>query len=309
MGKKKELIEFRRYDLSGSEPVLIMDVDTWKKCYPDGSRILHFHNLMEIGVCHEGEGTLVVDDKEYAFRGERISIIPANMTHGTFSDTDDFGHWHYLFFDVESILLELWGDNTAYRKDFLHRVNQSGFFFDAKDHPLIAETIRMIIAEYDGKQDFYCESIRGLLKSLVLQIYRLNVRLNRETADLSRKGQIIKKAVTYIGTHYAEHLTIKEIADECGLSEPHFRRSFKEIMNMSTLEYINYIRIQKACELLSTTSQPMTMISDLVGYESVSTFNRNFGKIVGMSPYQWKKNPDNYAGKLLEFKISSLKGW
>lgn len=309
MKKKKELIEFRRYDLSGSEPVLIMDVDTWKKCYPEGSRILHFHNLMEIGVCHEGNGILAVDDMEYPFAADMISVIPANMTHGTFGDTDDFGHWHYLFFDVDNIINELWKDDIVFRNDFLHRVNKSGLFFRVEDHPLIAETVDMIIREYDDKNEFYRDSIRGLLRSLILQIYRLNTDLIKGKEDLSRSGQIIKSAVVYIGNHYSEHLTIKLVADECGLSEPHFRRVFKRIMNVSTLEYINYVRIQKACELLRTTNKPMTAVADLVGYESVSAFNRNFRKIVGMSPYQWKKDPGNYMSKLLEFKISSLKGW
>ena len=134
MKRRRDYIEFRRYDLSGSEPVLVMNVDTWKKCYPDGTRILHFHNLMEVGYCHEGDGSLIIDNKEYPFGNDMISIIPANMTHGTFSENDHFGHWHYLFFDVESIISELWGDNQVFLNEFLSQVNQSGFFFHADEH-------------------------------------------------------------------------------------------------------------------------------------------------------------------------------
>jgi len=309
MKKVKNQIEFRRYDLSGNEPILLMDVDTWKKCYPDGSRILHFHNLMEIGFCHVGDGKLVFGENERIFSNNMISIIPANMAHGTFSDTNQFGHWHYIFFDVKNVALELWGDDQVFLNDFLAQVNQFGYFFQVEKHPMITETIRLIICEYENQQEFYHESIKGLLKSLVLQIYRLNPNDIAGIGNLSKNGQIIKIAIKYICDHYSEQLKIQMIADECGLSEPHFRRIFKQTMNMSALEYINYIRIQKACEFLSTTDKSMTEISDIVGYESISTFNRNFGKIVGLSPYQWKKNPDNHTGKLLEFKISSLKGW
>ncbi len=309
MKRRKDYIEFRRYDLSGSEPVLVMNVDTWKKCYPDGTRILHFHNLMEVGYCHEGDGSLIIDNKEYPFGKDMISIIPANMTHGTFSENDHFGHWHYLFFDVESIISELWGDNQVFLNEFLSQVNQSGFFFHADEHLKIKEVIRLIINEYESKPVFYCESINGLLRNLILQIYRLNAKQINGRGDLSKYGQIIKTAVLYIRNNYAGQVKVGMIAEECGLSEVHFRRIFKQIMNMSALEYLNYVRIQKACEFLNTTDKPMTEISDLVGYESISTFNRNFGKIVGISPYQWKKNPDNHKSKLLDFKISSLKGW
>lgn len=307
--KVKKQIEFRRYDLSGNEPILLMDVDTWKKCYPEGSRILHFHNLMEIGFCHEGDGKLVIGEKEYSFDKNMISIIPANMAHGTFSDTDQFGHWHYIFFDVMSIVSEFWGDNQVYTYDFIEKINQEGYFFNINEHPILTDTINVIIHEYENKQKFYNDSIKGLLRSLVLQIYRLNEKDINGTGNLSNNGQIIKMAINYIGEHYSEPIKIQMIANECGLSEPHFRRIFKKIMNMSALEYVNYIRIQKACELLCTTDKSMTEISDTVGYESISTFNRNFGKIVGFSPYQWKKNPSNHTSKLLEFKISSLKGW
>lgn len=307
--KNKTLIEFRRYDLSRNEPILLMDVDTWKKCYPDGSKVLHFHNLIEIGFCHEGDGELVLDEKEIPFRENMISIIPANMAHGTFSEKNQFGHWHYLFFDMENVALEIWGENQVFLNNFLTKVNQSGYFLEAEKYPELTNTLELIICEYENKQEFYCDSINGLLRSLVLQIYRLNSAGASDTGEYSKNNQIIKNAINYISNHYSEQLKIQMISDECGLSEPHFRRIFKSVMNMSALEYINYIRIQKACELISSTDKAMSEISDTVGYESISTFNRNFGRIVGLSPYQWKKNPDNHKSKLLDFKISSLKGW
>lgn len=53
----------------------------------------------------------------------------------------------------------------------------------------------------------------------------------------------------------------------------------------------------------------MDEIAYRVGYGNVSTFNRNFKRIIGMSPYQWKKSPENYAGQMMNFNISALKGW
>jgi AraC-like DNA-binding protein len=41
----------------------------------------------------------------------------------------------------------------------------------------------------------------------------------------------------------------------------------------------------------------------------LSTFNRNFKKYLGTSPYQWKKNKENYKNKLLDYNINALKGW
>ncbi|WP_410053469.1 helix-turn-helix domain-containing protein [Escherichia coli] len=46
-----------------------------------------------------------------------------------------------------------------------------------------------------------------------------------------------------------------------------------------------------------------------VGYQDVSSFNRNFQKIMGVSPYQYKKNNSDYRGRVLDKKISAKKGW
>ena len=93
------------------------------------------------------------------------------------------------------------------------------------------------------------------------------------------------------------------------MSETHFRRVFQEKMNMTPIEYVNFVRIKKACELIDKTDISMEDIAEKVGFITPSTFNRNFRRIIGTSPYQWKKRPDNHEGKLQEYKISALKGW
>ena len=93
------------------------------------------------------------------------------------------------------------------------------------------------------------------------------------------------------------------------MSETHFRRLFESYINMPPMEYLNLIRVQKACELMKKTNEPMEFIAQKCGFTTQSTFNRNFRKFLDTSPYQWKINPENYEHKLLNFRISALKGW
>ena len=78
---------------------------------------------------------------------------------------------------------------------------------------------------------------------------------------------------------------------------------------MTPNDYVNVARIHEAGRLLLKSHATMEEIAYRVGYGNVSTFNRNFKKMLGMTPYQWKRSPDNYAGQMLNFKISALKGW
>ena len=102
---------------------------------------------------------------------------------------------------------------------------------------------------------------------------------------------------------------IHELAECCHLSETHFRRVFESYMNMSPMDYINLMRVQKACDIMKKTNDSMDVVAQKVGFTTTSTFNRNFKKYLNTSPYQWKISPENYERKLLNYNISALKGW
>ena len=119
----------------------------------------------------------------------------------------------------------------------------------------------------------------------------------------------IAAALDYVRMEYMHMIRVEELAQECHMSETHFRRLFESCMNMSPVDYINLVRIQKACDLLKKTTDSMEIVAQKVGFTTTSTFNRNFKKFLNTSPYQWKINPENYETKLLNYNISARKGW
>ena len=108
---------------------------------------------------------------------------------------------------------------------------------------------------------------------------------------------------------YMEDIRIGDLAKACHISETHFRRVFTSYMHMSPLEYINKVRIQTACEILKKTDESIADIAYKCGFTTNSTFNRNFRQLMGMSPAEWRKRPENYEQQLLKFDIHSEKGW
>ena len=119
----------------------------------------------------------------------------------------------------------------------------------------------------------------------------------------------ILPALEYVRMEYAQAIRIEELAQLCHMSETHFRRIFEASMNMSPVDYINLTRVQNACELMTKSNASMDIIANKVGFATTYTFNRNFKKFLNTSPYQWKISPENYAGRLLNYNISALKGW
>lgn len=84
---------------------------------------------------------------------------------------------------------------------------------------------------------------------------------------------------------------------------------FSGHMHMGPLEYINTVRIRTACEHLKKTEEPVADIAHKCGFTTNSTFNRNFKQMMGVTPVEWRKRPENYEQRLLNYEIHTEKGW
>lgn len=310
MGRRqKEKVEFRFYEIPQNEPLLALMGDKWKQVYGRDIDHLHFHNLLEIGYCYYGDGDLVLDTNKYRFSKEIFTIIPKNILHTTVSDPNIVAFWEYLFIDVEQILGDYFKDNPLIIDELKKRINKKAYMLRINENPDAAALIQLIFKEMKGKKEFYLENVKLLLISLLLNIARMNQEKSHGFKSVSSSGTQIARALDYVSMHYKEDIRIEDLAEECHMSETHFRRLFVESMNMTPVDYINMVRIQMACNQMLKTKSSMTQIAENVGYQTLSTFYRNFKKFTGVSPYQWYLNSDNYEGKLHNFNISAHKGW
>ncbi len=305
--KKKGSVEFRYYEVPREEAVLALMGNKWIQVYGENINNLHFHNLIEIGYCHYGAGELVIEEDQYRFGAGMVSCIPANFLHVTKSDNNVRAFWEYLYISPADILKQQ-GKPMQETRNIIDAVNRSAFFIKVEENPIFVTLIRAIFEEMQNKNTYYRECVGGLAYTLLYEIARFNGRGNAQSCGKNNSLQL-ENAIEYVERNYPNNFKIADLANECHMSETHFRRVFQEKMNMTPVEYVNFVRVKKACELIDKTDISMEDVAEKVGFITPSTFNRNFRRIIGTSPYQWKKRPDNHEGKLLEYKISALKGW
>ncbi|MCI8968378.1 MAG: AraC family transcriptional regulator [Lachnospiraceae bacterium] len=305
--KKKKPAEFRFYEIPQDESVLALMGSKWIQVYGENIDNMHFHNLLEIGYCHYGDGDLVIEDDMYRFDAGMISCIPANYLHVTKSDVDVRAFWEYIYISPEDIVRQ-WGKSAQEVRQILDAVGRKSFFVRVEECPAIAALIRAIFVEMQHRSAHYRECVRGMAYALLFEIARFNDMGEGQSVGKSISLQL-GSAIEYVDKNYPNNFKIADLANECHMSETHFRRIFQEKMNMTPVEYVNFVRVRKACELIDKTDISMEDVAEKVGFVTPSTFNRNFRRIIGTSPYQWKKRPDNHEGRLLEYKISALKGW
>ena len=134
-----------------------------------------------------------------------------------------------------------------------------------------AALMQMIIEEIQLRQANYRYTVSTLAFNLVLFFDRLdneNIKFqnnSRETSDYTRK------IISYIELHYMEDIGGKDFARACNLSETHMRRIFIESANITPSEYLNLVRIKKACEMLAKEKCSIEKVSNSVGYPVIST--------------------------------------
>jgi len=308
MGRnKREQLEFHFYDIPQSESVRALIGSSWRRVYGHDSDQMHFHNLMQIGICHEGKGILTIDERKYPYTSGTVVVIPANCPHHIFSEQEAF--WEFILISSTKSLLELFPNSQKIHEEKLAMVNWRAVVLGAEEGVELASIVREIISELQHQDDYYRDVVRDLVKIFLLRLLRLNEEISAESPLETISNPQIQPALAYIHENYSHDIRAEELAKQCGLSEPHFRRVFREYVNMSPIDYLNFVRIREACKMMNRRDCQMDVIATDCGYASVSAFTRNFKKFLNITPYQWKLQQEKHSSRMRDYSISLLKGW
>lgn len=130
-------------------------------------------------------------------------------------------------------------------------------------------------------------SMVTLLESFAGQLSQLSESL--AIIEEGSEPAAIAKARKFIHEYLDSPLPLGTVAREAGLSESHFCRLFKESTGLTLTDYVNRCRVEWAKKELLKPEMRVSEIAFLVGYQSLSQFNRSFARIVGNSPTHWRQ--------------------
>lgn len=321
MAKTKGTVtEYRNYYLPLHFPVLLLSGDYWKiSDIPSGRQ--HFHNCLEIGICHSDSGFIEIFGEPIPFREGDITVIPQNVPHTTYSSPGVESRWSYIYMDPKDLFKGLLPSTWQNTDLSIYSLKDFQPLFHKEEHPYLHQLVKGAIKELEEQRLSYQLSAKGLLLSLYIEIYRAEmyekqggVSQNsdnefRATLQELESPLSIAPALDYIEDNYAQQFTINDLADLCHWSPTHFRRVFHDIMGTSPLDFLNNTRITKACMMLRTTEDSILNISENVGFRSVSSFNRYFIKKMQMSPRDYRKQMQQSDMRVETQAIREYSGW
>jgi AraC family transcriptional regulator len=123
------------------------------------------------------------------------------------------------------------------------------------------------------------ETVLATLSGHISSHVRMSTREERRMADVVR----------FIEDHAAEPLDLGALAEISGASKYHFVRAFRRAVGMTPYQFLLTIRIRRAALRLACTSETVASIAFGAGFGDLSTFNRRFRDLFGMSPLAYRR--------------------
>lgn len=288
---KPKIIESRNYDLPTYFPMLLLTGEEWRISDVKSDR-LHFHNCIEIGLCETDSGIMEFMNTSAEFKAGDVTIVGSDIPHTTYSSKGTASKWSYIFININDLLgpyfsIDLIADNSLTHK-LLHNFYA---ILSQEKYPDIHNITVELVNCLTRKELNFQFIARGLVFALFLKMINIVSEDSKSSSSSSSHDDylVIAPALDYIREHYMNEFTVDTLADECHMSPTHFRRNFTQIMGQGPLSYLNDVRIQNADVLLRTTEMSILDISESVGFNSVSSFNRHFSELYGMPPLKWRK--------------------
>ena len=140
-------------------------------------------------------------------------------------------------------------------------------------------------ASHVDDSEFSQALTRNLLEQLLIRCSQLTPRTN--TTPLDRR---IIQAKNYITRNFNKSFSVKELADEIGLSSARLSTLFKQQTGMTIVHWRDEHRMTRASQLLSQTNLPISHLAEAVGYSDALYFSRCFHQQCGCSPSEYRAN-------------------
>jgi AraC family transcriptional regulator, activator of mtrCDE len=250
---------------------------------------LQYHDVLEIGYCHDGNGVFMVDRKILPYHKGDVSVIAPNEMHIARSLNGTKSLWSFVFVDINDFVYTRFPELGAFDisvfsgQSFQNIIDNSG-------SPEFVGYVRTIVRELRMRPPFFKSAVVSLLSQVAIQLMRRGAPEQSDiNARVSRHGMNrIRAALEHVVLNYRRPILLEELADRCNMSVRNFTRLFRNEMGQSAVKYIERTRIAFACEQLLRSRDLIATIAEENGFGSPSSFNRIFKAQMGVAPREWR---------------------
>lgn len=213
----------------------------------------------------------VLPTKDFYYPGRLYEGIQLYLDLDILHDAEGQDFLSEMGVSLEQVVEIFCGKNGLY----LHQMN---------------DALRALAADaWAGKDDPEIGALRYLTVRLLHELMSMPIESEPDTYFTRSQIAIVKEAEALILSDLSRRITAKELADRFGVSESSFKFYVKGILGDSYLNYFRKKRMEKAAELLESTTLKVIEIANMVGYENQGKFAKVFAEVYGVPPLEFRR--------------------
>ena len=287
------ILEYENYHESKIHGELVFPYNTYLCSIPlDFAKVpSHWHDEMEIIYIKKGHGMVTVDFRSYQVEANNIVLILPGQLHSIEQYEDCSMEYDNIIFHP-GMLLPKKPDVAS--MEFIHPLLHGKVTVPTVFTP-VYPYYKDVVAPIDACDEICKTKPQGYELFIKSQLFQLFFVLENKCRNYGKKPnnrktlEKMKVILKYIENNYAQKISVADAAEIAGFSESHFMRYFKVTMGTAFVEYLKDYRLTMAARLLLASDASILSISEDVGFENLSYFNRAFKKKYQVTPSQYRK--------------------
>ena len=261
----------------------------------------HWHNAIELFYMESGELKYHTQHETLVFSAGSAGMVNANVLHKTQFQTHREKNIQLLHIFDPQLLAGNHGSliEQKYISPIITapQIELMALHPDEPEQAVVIALIKkaFLLSKDELGYEFY---IRESLSQIWIKLFQICAPLLKEKPPaVSRVSDKVKGMMIYIHEHYAEKITIPELAEAAFLSERECYRVFQNHLHMTPVDYIRSYRIQVACQMLAESQIPITEVGNACGMGNTSYFGKIFREATGYTPLQYRHKWQNRSKK------------
>ncbi len=261
----------------------------------------HFHDTYELYFLEEGEGYYFIDRETYLVRAGDVVLIKPNQIHKT-SMERVARHGRLLLQITEAPMDAFLRGNGFMTLEELYDKKGRIVSLGERAGAAVKELMIRVGEEIRDRQRGYDLMVRLKLLELLAVLWRCGEDAppeREERVAQSPKYQKVQEVAEYLQANPGTRESLDQLAGRFYISRSWLSRIFREVTGFSVSEYANMVRVKRAQKLLAHGDYSVTEISELVGFESITYFERIFRRYTDRTPlgYRREKRGDIARGR------------
>lgn len=250
---------------------------------------LHYHSSLEIGCCISGKGWFHFGEKTYPVQVGDVFIVNHSEMHIASSDEEDPSTYIFLNFDSGLLLTE--DERLLIPFCYSNGLYQNRISSNERLATELRQLIERVQSELVDKQEGYSSMVKAtMLQICTLLLRNRSIQLQqKDWQKLTRTIRDYRKLMDYIKEHYMEPLTLQDVAKYLGVSSSRASHVFLEATGRHFKDCLLQLRLNESKQLLLDTNLDITEVCFSSGFQSVSTFYRLFGSVIGVTPIEYRQ--------------------